>query len=76
MVSGSARKREDPGYEVGCFFRGGHYSSRLMFIWRISTCFRGVINPQVEEKSIEFCDVFHMSIKWIVPALLQGVIVL
>ena len=58
------------------FFRGGHYSSRLMFIWRISTCFRGVINPQVEEKSIEFCDVFHFSIKWIVPALLQGVIVL
>ena len=58
------------------FFRSGHYSSRLMFIWRISTCFRGVINPQVEEKSIEFCDVFHFSIKWIVPALLQGVIVL
>ena len=45
------------------FFRGGHYSSRLMFIWRISTCFRGVINPQVEEKSIEFAtfSIFLLS---------------
>ena len=50
VVLSSTRKREDPLNEVECF-RGGHHSW-LLFICRISTCFRGAINPQGKENSL------------------------
>ena len=46
---GPTRKRDHLGDEVECLY-DGHYS-RLLFIWRKSTCFRGAINLQGKSAS-------------------------
>ena len=69
----SIRKRENHGNECLCIAAISLFGPGVV-IWRIiSTCFLGAINLQGKEKFS--CFLFYF-IKRVVPAILQGVIVL